>query len=53
MTEPQLQALRESIIHQLRSRGWSRTDAEGAADEKIDALRFPRLDTKPDNAGHV
>ena len=41
MTEEQIQALRESIIHQLRSRGWSRIDAENEADEKAERLRHP------------
>lgn len=31
--------LRESIKHGLRSRGWSRIDAENEADDRIERLR--------------
>jgi hypothetical protein len=34
-----LDELRESIVHGLRSRGWSRIDAENEADNKIENLR--------------
>ena len=35
-------AFRASVIHGLRTRGWSRQEAEDAADEKIERLRQRR-----------
>lgn len=37
--ESMYRELRENLIHSLRSQGWSRMDAEDAADEKIEAMR--------------
>lgn len=35
--------LRESIVHGLRSQGWSRIDAENEADERIERMRLAAL----------
>lgn len=35
-------ALRESMIHGLRSQGWSRIDAETEADDRIETIRARR-----------
>lgn len=38
-SETKRSELRESIIHGLRSRGWSRIDAEDEADVRIEKQR--------------
>lgn len=36
----------ESVVHGLRSRGWSRVDAEGEALERVERIRA-RAQVKP------
>lgn len=36
--------LRESIIHGLRSQGWSRIEAENEADDRIERIRANKED---------
>ncbi len=45
--------LRESIVHGLRSKGWSRIDAENEADDRIGRARS-RIPTPPriEDQGH-
>jgi hypothetical protein len=44
MDEPTLvERLRESIVHGLRMRGWSRIEAENEADDRIEARRARAL----------
>lgn len=33
----------ESVVHGLRSRGWSRIEAEGEALDRLEALRAQRM----------
>lgn len=40
--------MREQIIHGLRSRGWSRIDAETEADDRVERLRQKREEPDPD-----
>lgn len=44
----QEQALYDSVVHGLRSRGWSRTEAEGEALERV--LRYRDRPTQPQEA---
>lgn len=39
MTDTTLYDLREGIIHNLRTNGWSRVDAEDEADQRIELIR--------------
>lgn len=39
MTEEGIQRYRASVIHNLRSNGWSKQDAEDEADYRVERLR--------------
>jgi hypothetical protein len=40
----------ESVVHELRSRGWSRVEAEGEALERIEKRRADTAPTPGDSA---
>lgn len=44
------EAMRASIVHGLRSKGWSRIEAENEADDRIENLRARRKEKQEKSA---